>query len=179
MITRPRCLNASRKNFFWILQVQNHMGHKIQRGKRGYIAPFKEIQNLQFGKFLLVESGIQHILLWNPESWALESQIQVKESGIPFKIWNLKSKFHWQRIQNWVPGIRNPRDGIKNPRMIGGWTWINAWAPILLQCQGIFFLRCPSVNSRHTKRAAPIPSLQCLVVYPAMIQEGIGWWNEN
>ena len=96
------------------------MGHKIQRGKKGCIAPFKEIQNLQFGEFLLVESGIQHILLWNPESWALESQIQVKQSGIPFSNWNLESKFHWQRIQNQVPGIQNPRGGIKKPRMIGG-----------------------------------------------------------
>ena len=182
------------------------MGHKIQRGKKGCIAPFKEIQNLQFGEFLLVESGIQHILLWNPESWALESWTQVKESRIPFKNWNLESKFHWQRIQNWVSGILNPRDGIKNSRMIGGldvdqclgptpsavvslaavfWTSLDiqktavSWR-LLLQCQGIFFfLRCPSVNSRHTKRAAPIPSLQCLVVYPAMTQEGIGWGNGN
>ena len=81
---------------------------------------FKEIQNLQFGEFLLVESGIQHILLWNPESWALESRIQVKESGIPFSNWNLESKFHLQRIQNQVPGIQNPQGGIKKPRMIGG-----------------------------------------------------------
>ena len=96
------------------------MRHKIQRGKKGCVTPFKEIQNLQFGEFLLLESGIQHILLWNPESWALESRIQVKESGIPFSNWNLESKFHWQRIQNRVPGIQNPRGGIKKPRMIGG-----------------------------------------------------------
>ena len=156
------------------------MGHKIQRGKKGCIAPFKEIQNLQFGEFLLVESGIQHILLWNPESWALESQIQVKQSGIPFSNWNLESKFHWQRIQNWVPGIRNPRGGIKKPKMIGGLDLDQCLGPTPSAVpRNFFFLRCPSVNSRHTKRAAPIPSLQCLVVYPAMTQEGIGWGNGN
>lgn len=172
------------------------MGHKIQRGKKGCVTPFKEIQNLQFGKFLL----------WNPEYWALESWTQVKESRIPFKNWNLESKFHWEGIQNRVPGIWNPRGGIKNTRMIGGldvdqclgptpsavvsssqpffghcvtskkWLWAGDY---FCSAKEFFFLRCPSVNSRHTKRAAPIPSLQCLVVYPTMTQEGIGWWNGN
>ena len=146
------------------------MGHTIQRGINGCIAPFKEIQNLQFGKFLL----------WNPEYWALESWTQVKESRIPFKNWNLGSKFHWQRIQNRVPGIQNPRGGIKKPRMIGGLDLDQFLGPTPSALpRNFFFLRCPSVNSRHTKRAAPIPSLQCLVVYPAMTQEGIGWWNGN
>ena len=56
-------------------------------------------------KFLLVESG----------SWALESEnTQLKESGTLLRI----------GIQNpsstKVPGIRNPRCGIQNPRL----SWI-------------------------------------------------------
>ena len=46
---------------------------KSKEEKKDVLPLFKKIQNLQFGEFLLVESGIQHILLWNPESWALES----------------------------------------------------------------------------------------------------------
>ena len=44
------------------------------------LATSKEIRNL--GNFLL----------WNPKSWALESRIQLRESGIP------DSKFHRQRF---------------------------------------------------------------------------------
>ena len=33
---------------------------------------------------------------WNPESWALEFGIQLKESGIPL---NPESKFHWQKSE--------------------------------------------------------------------------------
>ena len=146
------------------------MGHTFQRGIKGCIAQLKEIQNLQSGKLLLVESGIQHILLWNLESWTLESQIQVKASGIPFKNWNLESKFHWQRIQNQVPGTWNPRESwnqeSKNHRRIGPGSMPGPHSFCSAK-EFFFFLRCPSINSRHTKRAAPIPSLQCLVVYPA------------
>ena len=52
-------------------------------------------------------SDSRNFYLLNPESWALESGIQLKESGIP-QTWD-------SRIQ--VPGIRNPRRGIQNPRL--------------------------------------------------------------
>ena len=57
--------------------------------------------------------------LWNPVSWALESRVQVKESGIlpgiGIQISNSTDK-NW----NQVPGIRNPRHGIQKPRL----SWI-------------------------------------------------------
>ena len=42
----------------------------------------------EFGKLLLVESGIQEFFPWNPESWALGFN---------------------DRILNLLPGIRNPQ----------------------------------------------------------------------
>ena len=57
--------------------------------------------------------------LWNPVSWALEFRVQLKESGIlpgiGIQISNSTDK-NW----NQVPGIRNPRHGIQNPRL----SWI-------------------------------------------------------
>ena len=68
---------------------------------------------VESGKFLLVESRI-----W--EMWVLDCRIlgfgvQNTAQGIwnPTNVWNLESKFHWQRIQKPVPGIQNPR-----------WSWI-------------------------------------------------------
>ena len=44
--------------------------------------------------------------MWNPESWALESGIQLKESGIALAIGNQNpSSNDW----NPLPGIQNPR----------------------------------------------------------------------
>ena len=40
--------------------------------------------------------------LWNPESRALESRIEIK---YPTKEWNLESKFHWKRLES---STRNP-----------------------------------------------------------------------
>ena len=49
--------------------------------------PRKGIRIPESAKFLHLESGILEIFcLWNPESWALESGIQVWESGIPLTI---------------------------------------------------------------------------------------------
>ena len=44
--------------------------------------------------------NLGNFCLWNPESWALESGIQLKESRIPLKV-----------------GIRNPWRGIQKPRL--------------------------------------------------------------
>ena len=65
-----------------------------------------------------VESGIR-----SPESWALESRIQLKESRIPL-----------------TTGIRNPRRGIQYPRLF----WIPLrWQRFLAQHSFITF-RCES-----------------------------------
>ena len=52
--------------------------------KRGLVVGFSRLKDLAWteesGKFLLVESGIREIyFFWNPESWALESGVQLKE----------------------------------------------------------------------------------------------------
>ena len=63
------------------------------------------------GNFRLwTDSGIQEILLWIRDLWALDSGIQLRESGIQFRI----------GIRTAVPGIRNPRHGIQNTRL----SWI-------------------------------------------------------
>ena len=49
--------------------------------------------------------------LWNLKSWALESQVQLKESGIPLNIGiqNPSSTRLTDKDWNPVPAIRNPR----------------------------------------------------------------------
>ena len=56
------------------------------------------------------------ICLWNPESWALESGIQLKESRIPLTI-EIQNPSSTDKNWNPVPGIRNPPCGIQNPRL--------------------------------------------------------------
>ena len=58
----------------------------------------------------------EKIFCWNLESWALESRIQLKESGIPLTI-GMRTPSSSNKDQNPVPGIRiSPRRGIQNPR---------------------------------------------------------------
>ena len=64
--------------------------------------------------------------LWNLESWVLESGIQLKESGILLKI-GIQKPSSTDKDCNPVPGIRNPRDGIQNPRL----SWIPLHGAIL------------------------------------------------
>ena len=63
------------------------------------------------------ESG--KIMLENPQSWALESGIQLNESEIPRTI-GIQIPSSTDRDWNPVPEIRNPRCGIQNPRL----SWI-------------------------------------------------------
>ena len=63
------------------------------------------------------ESG--KIMLENPQSWALESGIQLNESEIPRTI-GIQIPSSTDRDWSPVPGIRNPRCGIQNPRL----SWI-------------------------------------------------------
>ena len=60
------------------------------------------------------------LCLRNPEfSGALESEMQLKESGIPLTI-EIQNPTATDKDLNPVPGIRNPRRGIQNPRL----SWI-------------------------------------------------------
>ena len=60
------------------------------------------------------ESG--KFCLWNLESWALESGIQLKECGISQTVGN-QFPSSTERMKNPVPRIRNPQRGIKNQRL--------------------------------------------------------------
>ena len=59
------------------------------------------------------------VLLLEWESWALESGVQLKESGIPLAI-GIQNLSSGDKGWNPVIGIRNPSRGIQNPRP----TWI-------------------------------------------------------
>ena len=63
--------------------------------------------------------------LWNPESSALESGIQLKESGILLYI-GFQNPSFINKDWNPVPVIRNPRRGIQNPRL----SWIPLYGSI-------------------------------------------------
>ena len=54
------------------------------------------------------EFGIREILLVNPEYWALESGIPLKESGIQFHDWSSTSKE--SEFSRW-----NPKSTTRNP----------------------------------------------------------------
>ena len=54
------------------------------------------------------------------ESGILGFGIQYSAQRIPSSDWNPQSTFHWQGIQNLVPGVHNPQHGIQNPRL----SWI-------------------------------------------------------
>ena len=57
--------------------------------------------------------------LGNLKSWALESGIHLKESEIPLTI-GTQNPSSTDKYWNPVPGNRNPRRGIRNPRQ--SWT---------------------------------------------------------
>ena len=58
----------------------------------------------------------RNFFLWNLESWALESRIQLKESGTLLKI-GIQNPNFTIKDRNPVPGIRNLGRGIHNPRL--------------------------------------------------------------
>ena len=66
------------------------MGHKIQRGKKGCVTPFKD---LQFGEFCLwnPESSKFYCGIRNPGLWNHEYRLRNLESHLAIGIWNLNS----------------------------------------------------------------------------------------
>lgn len=107
--------------------------------------------NRQYHQVIIREifaCGIQNprkFCLWNLESRALESKIQLKESGIPLTI-GIQNPRSTVKDWNLVPGIRNPRRGFQDPRdqdclrfPFTGWH--------------IFYFHCLVFNfSRHLKK---------------------------
>ena len=59
----------------------------------------------------------QKFCLRNPESLALESGIQRKESGIPLQTIGIRNPSSTEKDRNPVPEIQNPLRGIQNPRL--------------------------------------------------------------
>ena len=64
-----------------------------------------------------------NFFLWNPESWALEFGIQLKESGTLLKI-GIQNPNFTNNDRNPVPGMQNLGRGIQNPRL--SFTWGNS-----------------------------------------------------
>ena len=65
------------------------------------------------------ESGLRSpgkFCLWNPESWVLDSGIQLKESGIPLKI-GIQNSSSRDKYWNPVPEIRKT--------VLDSLTWVN------------------------------------------------------
>lgn len=65
--------------------------------------------NQEFGKIMLLESGIGKVFLWNPESRALQSGTQLKESRTTLTIGIHSSSSTDIDCVNPVPGIQNLR----------------------------------------------------------------------
>ena len=80
--------------------------------------PCEVIQIPESRKLRLVESGMWET--FSCESVALESGIQLKESGIPPTIGSRNLSVTDKKIWNRVPGIWNPQREIQNPRL----SWI-------------------------------------------------------
>ena len=85
------------------------------RGKKKTFIDLPKIQPSPFS-FLMVHplyhpcNGIRNlgkICMWNPESWALESGVQLKESGLPLAI-GIENPSSTDKDWNRVPVIRNP-----------------------------------------------------------------------
>ena len=57
--------------------------------------------------------------LWNPESWALKSKTQLKESGIPQTI-GMQNQSSPEKDWDLIPVTRHPGRGIQNPKL----SWI-------------------------------------------------------
>ena len=85
-----------------------------------YHAHSYELQLTTLSRPLLMDSGIRKIFwLWNSESLALESGIQLKESGIPLMT-GIRNQSSTDKDWNPIPGIWNPQRGVQNPRL----SWI-------------------------------------------------------
>ena len=69
----------------------------------------------------------RNFFFFYPESWAFESGIQLKESGIPLTI-GIQNLSSTDKDWNPVPGIRNPHHGIQNPRL--SWVPVSTWGDI-------------------------------------------------
>ena len=92
-----------------------------------YLVPDKS-QKIHGGVYFAQCKGFRNLkkfCLWNPEPWALESGIQLKESEILQRN-GIQNPSSTDKDWNQVAAIWNPRRGIQNPRL----TWIPLYGAI-------------------------------------------------
>ena len=94
--------------FFLLPEIVEKLKAKLGRDCR------RLLFSLHVEEIWITDSG--NIFLWNLESWALVSGIQLKESGILLKI-GIQNPNFTNKDRNPVPGIRNPGRRIQNPRL--------------------------------------------------------------
>ena len=116
------CLLFSAFFYNWERRLQSQKSFSTVGWKKSTISP--------------TESGFRNpriFCFWDPESWALESGIQLMDSGITLTtgIQNPSSI-----VKNWipVPGIRNPRHGIQNPVL----SWIPSHGATMLTDESLY-----------------------------------------
>ena len=124
----------NRENYPRKCFLRKHFLKKEEPGLSAY-RPSKNCA-LEFGNVFLVESGIQEkYSYWNPECWALESEIQVKESGVPVTIGiqnpRLESSTLNRESTAWNPGSRTVLHGLTE------WRYL-CWIPLILfECYSV------------------------------------------
>ena len=114
------------------------------------------------------KSGLRtpgNFFLWNPEPWALESGIQLKESGILLKL-GIQNPNFTDKDRNPVPGIRNPGRGIQNPwlSLHGVTTLPLARSPAPL----------PKKKKRQKEKRCPVLMLLLLYFFASKVS-----WSES
>ena len=87
----------------------------VSASGNGHFARWKVIRILDLEKLFLAESNfLEFFFLWNPESWTLESRIQLREFGIPLTI-----------------GIRNPSSSVGSSLV--GKVFLRFFPPVKIQ----------------------------------------------
>ena len=107
--------------------------------------------------------------LVDPESFALESGIQLKESSIRLKTGIQNSLWLVRNVES-VLGIRNPRPRVQSPRM----SWCSPPPPPYMVRNSSFYL--PSRVDKHTSTATRSYSLDCRECFRRSVLE-IPWTN--
>ena len=149
------------------------------------IASCKGLRIPESGKFFAGGNrNPRKFSLWNPESWALEFGIQLKESGIPQKMWNPEYNFLWHRLKS---SIWNPEFKAWNPEsktILTFFTWGEnykrfsqalynylCFGPVHVDTE---FLSCQSIVHRQHHFFKCMPVIPLPVKIYARIERRIG-----
>ena len=127
-------------------------------------APCKLIRILDQGSgevFFCEIWNPENFCWYNPESWALESRILLKESKIlpAIGIWIQVPLNEESRIQNPGSSIRNPQRGIHKPRL--SWITLHQWKQYSFGTSNI----SPQFNSPAANHSSFIPYKLVITIY--------------